>query len=114
MDELGNLQQRQLKVHNYGEVIERAIWKATKSKKPNNSPYPFGMCTADSCCKNPLPFMYCAFTNLIGKDSDTAEDNLKEFDCLYSGYLGCSLSDLFDEGEGFVEKMISDFRALCR
>ena len=58
--------------------------------------------------------MYCAFTFLMGKGSTTAEANLREFDCLYSEHLGSSLSDLFDKGGGLIEKMIADFRKLCR
>lgn len=76
MGKLNDLQQRQLEVHNYGEAIERAIWGAINPEIPYKSPYPFGVCTADACCKNPLPMMYCAFTYLAGKGSDTAEDNL--------------------------------------
>lgn len=114
MSELEEPQQRQLDVHNCGEAIERAIWEAICPKKPYISPYPFGMCTADACCKNPLPLMYCAFTYLIGKGSETAESNLKEFDRLYNARLGYSINDLFNEEEGFTKALIDDFRRLCK
>lgn len=114
MSELNEAQQRKLDVHNCGEAIERAIWGALKPEQPYESPLPFGMCTADVCCRNPLPFMYCAFAFLIGKGSVTAESNLREFDHLYRDHLGRSLDELFDEDDGFTEKLMADFRRLCR
>lgn len=111
VDSSEKLQQRELAVTKHSEVIERAILGAVGSKMDS---YPLSISFADSCRKHPISFMYCAFAYLIGSGSETAADNLNKFDEAYGCHLNATLYELFDKDEGFIETVISDFRALCR
>lgn len=125
MGEPDELQQRELAIHNLGERIEREIGRAI-----GRSPYPLGgVVTADGCCASPLPYMYCAFAYLIGKGSQTAGENLKEFHSNYAYCTGKTLGELFDadesecerlsgtcfsSGNELISQIIDDFIELCR